>query len=348
MSSLFSRAMCGALILSASAFGIAQAQAAGEVNVYTLRQPQLITPLFDAFTKETGIKVNVIFAKDGLAERIAAEGANSPADLFLTADIGNLTDAVNKGITQPVKSAVLEANIPAQYRDPEGHWFGLTSRARVIYASRDRVKQDTITYEELADPKWRGKICVRSGQHVYNVALFASLIAHNGEAKTKAWLEGVRDNLAKKPAGGDRDQAKAIFAGECDVALANTYYFGGMMTNDKEPEQKEWAKALKVMFPNTGDRGTHMNVSGVVLAKHAPNKANAIRLMEYLSSDEAQRIYAEGNHEYPVKPGIAVSEAVKSWGEFKRDTLPLAELAKLRKRASELVDEVKFDQGPSS
>jgi iron(III) transport system substrate-binding protein len=341
------RAALGALVayqLLSSVPAVAQ----GEVNVYSLRQPYLINPLLDAFTKATGVKTNIIFADKGLIERMAAEGANSPADVLLTADIGFLTSAVDQGVTQPVDSAALKANIPANFRDPAGHWFGLTSRARVIYASKDRVKQDTITYEELADPKWKGKVCTRSGQHVYSVALVASLIANNGEAKTKDWLAGVRDNLAKKPAGGDRDQVKAIVAGECDIAIGNTYYIGGMLTNDKEPEQKKQAEAIKVLFPNVEGRGTHMNISGMVLAKNAPNKANAIKLMEFLASDEAQKIYADANSEFPVKDGIAVSPVVASWGKFKQDPVALAEVAKLRKRASELVDEAKFDQGPSS
>ncbi len=347
MKTFSSPAFRGAL-LACAMFATSPARADGEINIYSLRQPYLINPLLEAFNKSTGIKTNVIYADKGLIERMAAEGANSPADILLTADIGFLANAVDQGVTQPVDSAVLKANIPANFRDPAGQWFGLTSRARVIYASKDRVKQDAITYEELADPKWKGKVCTRSGQHVYNVALTASMIANDGEAKTKEWLAGVRDNLAKKPAGGDRDQAKAIFAGECDIAIGNTYYIAAMITNEKEPEQKTQAAAIKVLFPNVADRGTHMNVSGMVLARNAPNKANAIKLMEYLSSDEAQKIYAEANNEFPVKGGIAVSPVVASWGKFKQDSVPLAEVAKLRKRASEMIDEAKFDQGPSS
>jgi iron(III) transport system substrate-binding protein len=324
------------------------AMAADEVNIYSQRQNYLIQPLLDAFTKDTGIKVNVIFAQNGLVERIAAEGANSPADLLLTADIGFLTSAVEAGVSQPIKSDVVEKNIPANYRDPAGQWVGLTSRARVVYASKERVKQDTITYEELADPKWKGKICIRSGQHAYNLALLASIIAHDGEAKAKEWLKGVKANLATKPAGGDREQAKAIFSGQCDIAIGNTYYMALMASNDKQPEQKQWAEAVKVLFPNAAGRGTHTNISGVVLAKNAPNKANAIKLVEYLTGDEAQKTYAQLNDEYPLKSGIALSPVVASWGTLKADPLPLAEIGKLRKRASELVDEVGFDQGPSS
>jgi iron(III) transport system substrate-binding protein len=339
------RALYGAAMAAAVA---TPALAADEVNIYSQRQNYLIQPLLDAFTKETGVKVNVIFAQQGLVERMAAEGANSPADLMLTADIGFLTSAVEAGVTQPIKSEVIEKNIPANFRDPGGQWVGLTARARVIYASKERVKQDTITYEELADPKWKGKICVRSGQHPYNLALLASVIAHDGEAKAKEWLKGVKANLATKPAGGDREQAKAIFSGQCDIALGNTYYMALMASNDKQPEQKQWAEAVKVLFPNAAGRGTHTNISGVVLAKNAPNKANAIKLVEFLTSDEAQKIYAQLNDEYPLKPGIALSPVVASWGTLKADPLPLAEIGKNRKRASELVDEVAFDQGPSS
>ena len=340
------RCFGGAILLAAvSSPAFAQGK---DVNIYSLRQTSLIQPLLDAFTQKTGIKTNVIFADKGLIERIAAEGASSPADLLLTADIGFLTSAVDQGIAQPIKSATIEANIPANYRDPAGLWVGLTSRARVVYASKDRVKQDTIGYEELADPKWKGKICVRSGQHPYNVALLASMIAHKGEAETKKWLEGLKANLATKPAGGDREQAKAIFSGQCDIALGNTYYMALMASNDKQPEQQEWAKSVKVLFPNAAERGTHVNISGVVLAKNAPNKDNAIKLVEFLTSDEAQKLYAELNNEYPLKAGVALSTVVKSWGELKADPLSLAEIGKNRKRASELVDEVAFDQGPNS
>jgi iron(III) transport system substrate-binding protein len=324
------------------------ALADGEVNVYSYRQPFLVQPLFDAFTKETGVKVNVLFAEDGLIERIGQEGAISPADVLLTVDIGLLNSAVASGVAQPVDSATLLANIPAQYRDPDGLWFGLTSRARVIYAAKDRVDQATITYEELADPKWRGRICTRSGQHAYSVALIASMIAHHGEAEAKAWLTGLKNNLAHKPAGNDRSQVKSILAGECDIALGNTYYMALMRTNDKEPEQKEWAAAARILFPNAADRGAHVNISGIVLAKHAPHRAEAVRLMEWLSGAEAQRIYAEVNHEYPVNPGVPLSDMVASFGALHADELPLAEIAKFRKRASELVDEVGFNEGPTS
>jgi iron(III) transport system substrate-binding protein len=334
-------------LLTSFAFG-SVAQAAGEVNIYSYRQPYLIAPLLKSFTEKTGIKTNVIYAKKGLIERIATEGKNSPADVLLTVDIGRLTGAVKKGISQHVSSAVLDKNIPAAYRDAKGNWFGLTRRARVVYASRARVAQNAITYEELADPKWKGKICIRSGQHAYNVALIASMIAHNGEEKTRKWLEGLKANLGQKPAGNDRAQVKGVYAGTCDIAIGNTYYMAKMQTNEKKPVQKEWAKSVKMLFPNSEARGAHINISGIVLAKHAPHKDNGIKLMEFLSSDTAQKIYAEANHEYPVKDGIAWSKLVKSWGTFKADPIALGKIAELRKKASELVDKVRFNDGPSS
>ena len=300
----------------------------------------------DAFTEKTGIATNVLFLDKGLVERIQAEGANSPADVILTVDISRLTEAKDAGVTQPVVNETINKDIPDHFRDPDGNWFGLTTRGRVVYASKERVAQDDITYEELADPKWKGKICTRDGQHSYNVGLFASMIAHHGEAEAEKWLTGLRNNLAKKPDGGDRDQAKAIFAGECDIALGNSYYVGLMITNEKEPEQKEWASAIKVLFPNTKDRGTHVNISGMALAKNAPNKENALKLMEFLSEGEAQKIYAEQVFEYPVLPGAEPSDVVKSFGEIKPDTLPLAEIAANRKKASEIVDKIGYNDGP--
>jgi iron(III) transport system substrate-binding protein len=320
----------------------------GEVNVYSYRQPSLIEPLLKEFTEQTGVKVNVLFAEKGLIERIEAEGQNSPADLLLTVDVGNLSQAAEAGIAQPIQSKSVDAAVPSAYRAEDNQWVGLTRRARVVYASKDRVKQDTITYEELADPKWRGKICIRSGQHVYNVALIASMIAHHGEAWTEEWLKGVKANLARKPAGGDREQVKGVYSGECDMAVGNTYYMGAMLTNTKEPEQKAWANSVKILFPNTADRGTHINISGAVVAKYAPQKENAIKLLDFLVSDKGQKMYAEVNHEYPVKDGVPWSNLVQSWGTFKPDPISLNEIAAHRKKASELVDKIGFDDGPSS
>ncbi len=349
--SVFLGAFAALFTLTTTTFvtpSFAEGASKGVVNIYSYRQPYLINPLLEEFTKKTGIKTKVIFAKKGLIERIAAEGKISPADVLLTVDIGRLTGAVDKGITQPVTSDAINGNIPAKYRSPKGDWFGLTLRSRVVYASKKRVAQDEITYEELADPKWRGKICMRSGQHVYNVAMIAAMIAHHGAEKTKTWLEGVKANLARKPSGNDRGQVKAVYAGECDLAIGNTYYMAKMQTNEKKPEQKEWAKSVKLLFPNTKGRGAHVNLSGMVLAKHAPNKDAAIKLMEFLSSENAQKIYSEVNFEYPVKEGVAWSDLVKSWGSFKADDIALEEIAKLRKAASLLVDETDLNSGPSS
>ena len=319
--------------------------AASEVNIYSYRQPFLIEPLLEAFAKETGIRANLIFAKKGLETRIKAEGEFSPADLLLSTDVGRLEAAKQQGIAQAVPSDILKANIPARYRDADDQWFGLTTRARVVYASNERVEQESITYEELADPKWKGRICTRSGQHDYSIGLIASMIVHHGEEEAQTWLEGVKANLARRPTGDDRAQVKAVYAGECDIALGNTYYMGKMQTNDKEPEQKEWAASVRILFPNTDDRGTHVNISGMLLAKHAPNRENAVKLMEFLSSEEAQQLYAEGNFEYPVKDDVEPSDLVKSWGSFTPDSVALSKIADARKKASELVDIVDFDAG---
>ena len=341
------RAACLATI-AASVLSPLQAMAEGVVNIYTYRQPVLVQPVLDAFTAETGIQTRVLFLDKGLEERIAAEGVNSPADVIMTVDISRLTAAKEKGITQALDDATVNANLPAEYRDPEGHWFGLTKRARVVYASKDRVSDSAITYADLADPKWKGKICIRSGQHDYNLALISAAIAHWGEARTEEWLKGVKANLARKPDGGDRDQAKAIAAGECDIALGNTYYVGLMMTNEKDPEQKDWANAIKVVFPTFENGGTHVNVSGVALAKNAPNRDNAVKLIQFLSSEKAQQVYAEQVFEYPVEPGLAPSEIVSGFGKLTADTLPLADIARNRKAASEMVDRVGLDDGPAS
>lgn len=321
----------------------ARAQGGGQVNIYSYREPGLINPLLKAFTDGTGIKTNVIFAAAGLNERMQAEGAGSPADLLFTVDAGRLSEAKDTGLTQTVGLPILLANVPQSYRDPQGHWFGLTMRARVVYAHKDRVKQNTITYEEFADPKWKGKFCTRPGTHVYNTSLVATMIAHKGEAVTESWLRGFKANLARKPTGGDREQVRDVTAGICDLALGNTYYMALMMAN---PQQKAWVENIKILFPNAADRGTHVNISGMALAKHAPNKANALRLMEFLASDEAQRMYAEVNNEYPVSNRVPPSGVVKSWGTLKPDAIPLESIAKFRKSASDLMDRTAFDAGP--
>ena len=326
-----------AALLSMTSF---VATAAEEINIYSYRQAFLIEPVVDAFTQETGVKVNVVFAKKGLAERLKREGEFGPADLVLTTDISRLIELVDKDLSQPVNSDVIETNIPAQYRDPEDHWFALTLRVRNLYTDKALGDLSDISYEALADDAYKGKICTRSGKHPYNVALVASMIAHHGEAKTKEWLQGVKDNLARRPQGNDRAQVKAVKEGLCSIALGNSYYYGKMLKNEK---QKAWAEAVNINFPNQKDRGAHVNVSGMVLTKYAPNKDNAIALMEYLSSDEAQEIYAAVNMEYPVKPGVKNSDLVDSWGKFEADPLALETIAKNRGVALKLLDEVKFD-----
>jgi len=320
--------------------------AADEINIYSYREPELIQPLLDGFKAETGISANIVYLDKGLTERVAAEAENSPVDVILTIDIGRLQEAEDAGITQTLNDSAINAEIPDQYRDPDGNWFGLTTRGRVVYASKDRVAQNEITYEELADPKWKGKICIRDGQHSYNIALFASMVAHLGEQKAEAWMAGLRDNLARKPVGNDREQAKGIFSGECDLAIGNTYYVGLMQTNEKQPEQKQWAAAIKVLFPNNNGRGTHVNISGMALAKYAPHKENAVKFMEYLASPAAQQIYAAEVFEYPVGPGVEPSDLVKAFGAIKPDIIDLAEVANNRKLASELVDRTGFNNGP--
>src|ERR1044072_3157804 len=288
-----SLASTGFLVLSLAVASPAFAQS-GEVNVYSYREAKLIQPLFEEFTKDTGIKVNLISASSGLEQRIKSEGDRSPADVLLTVDVARLQDAIDAGITQPIQSATLDKAVPKAYHGPDGAWYGISMRARVVYASKDRVKQDAITYDELSDPKWKGKISSRSGQHMYNNALFAAYHAKHGDAKTEEWLKGIKANLAQKPSGGDREVARDIAAGKCDIGLGNTYYWALM--HDKEADPKPWAEATKVILPTLQGGGTHVNVSGVVLAKHAPNKDNAVKLVEWLVGEKAQHMYADMNY----------------------------------------------------
>lgn len=328
------------VILLATVGGVS----AGEVKLYSERQPFLMDPLLKAFTKETGIKVRMVYLKRGMLERLKAEGANSPADLILTSDIGNLHNHVRAGLLQPVKSSLLDAAIPAQFRHPDGLWFGLTTRARVIYAHKARVKPGEVkTYEDLARPHMKGRVCVRSGKHMYNISLLASIIAARGEAAAMEWAKGVKANLARRPQGNDRAQIKAVYHGECDVALGNTYYMGKMATNAKSPVQKKWAASVNLIFPNQGDRGTHVNISGAGVTKSAKNRANAVKLIEFLSGGAAQKIYAEGNFEYPVRSDIAWHPMVASWGEFKADSVYLSKVAEYRGLASRIMDKVRFN-----
>jgi len=314
---------------------------ASEVNIYSYRQPFLIEPLTTAFTDKTGIKVNIVYLRKGMIERMKAEGKRSPADVVLTVDISRLSALVEAGLTQQVVSQTLSTNVPEKYRDPAGHWFGLTTRARIIYVSKERVRTGEIkSYEDLADPKWRGKVCTRSGLNAYNLALTSAIIHHHGEDYAKKWLDGFKQNLARKPQGNDRAQVKAIWAGECDLSIGNTYYMGKML---KDPEQADWAKSVNIVFPTFEGGGTHVNVSGIGMAKFSPNKDNALALMEFLSSGEAQEIYATANFEYPIAPGTKVDDLVKSWGSFNADTVNLMTIAKLRKKALKLTEIVDFD-----
>lgn len=339
-------AVCVALTLTSPAYARSESAAQNQsINVYSYRQPFLVKPLFGVFTRKTGIAVKVVFASKGLIARAALEGKNSPVDVILTTDIANLVRAAET-IAQPVFSKTLAQHIPAYARDAQMRWFGLTLRARVAYVSRARVAQKSVTYEELADPKWRGRVCTRSGQHPYNIALFSSLIAHHGTDWARNWLASLNTNLAYKPSGNDRAQIRNIYGGACDLALANTYYMGKMQTNDKNPEQKKWAKSVRIIFPNNDTRGAHVNLSGMVMAKYAPHPKLARQFMEFLISKEAQEIYAKANFEYPIRKDVKISKRVDGWGEMRPDRLDMGIIAKNSPAASALVDEVRFNDTP--
>jgi len=329
------------LLLAASLFLAASPALADEVNVYTSRQPELIQPIFDAFTAENGVKVNVLYAEKGLIERMKAEGKRSPADLYITADIGSVEAATLEGLTQPHGSAVVDEVVPANLRDAGGHWFALTTRARVVYASKERVDPaEVTTWEGLADPKWKGRICVRPGAHSYNLALIAAVIAHHGVDGARDWLNGLKANLARTPQGNDRAQVKAVWAGECDLAIGNTYYMGKML---EEADQRPWANSVNVIFPVFEAGGAHVNISGAALTAAAPNRAAAVKLVEFMLGDEAQRLYAELNYEYPVRAGVPASELVSSWGSFTPDSIALTEIGAGRAEALRIVEETGFD-----
>ena len=317
----------------------APALAGGEVNLYSARKEDLIKPLLDDFSKQTGIAVNLVTGKEeALLQRLQSEGANTPADLLLTSDAGRLAAAQQAGVLQAVKSDALTARVPARYRDPEGYWYGLSVRARPILYARDRVQSAELsTYENLADPRWKGKICMRSSDSVYNQSLVAGMIAHHGEAKTEAWAKGLVANFARPPKGGDRDQIKAVAAGECDVTLANTYYLGGMV-NSSDDAEKQAAAKVAVFWPDAQTTGVHVNVSGAGVTAHARHRDHAVKLLDFLTSDAAQRWYAETNNEYPVNPAIPPSATLKAWGEFKADTLNVAKLGELNPAAVRLMD----------
>ena len=312
---------------------------AAEVNVYSARQEVLVRPLFDAFEAATGIEVNVVSGKaDALLQRLAREGVNSPADLLLTTDAGRLIRARELDLLRPVRSAVLEAAIPAQYRDPEGAWFGLSVRARPIVYALGRVEPGELaTYEGLAHERWRGRICVRSSNNIYNQSMLAARIAHFGPEATEAWARGLVANFARKPQGGDRDQIRAVAAGECDVALVNTYYLAQLTASRKEADREAAAK-VAIFWPDQDGHGVHVNISGAGVTASARNGAEAIRLIEFLAGDEAQRIYAEVVYEYPVRPGVPTAAVVAAWGSFRADDLDLAVLGEHNAEAVRIAD----------
>lgn len=330
-----------AMMATSTAPALAQSN---EVNVYSYREPGLIQPLLDKFTEATGVKANVLFAGDGLLERVAAEGELSPADVVLTVDIGNLVGAKEQGLTQPITTPAIE-RVPTEFRDPEGAWVALSLRARVFYVSKDRVTETALTYEDIAGPEWKGRLCTRPGDHVYNIGLIANRIAAWGLDKTREWLTAVRDNLAFPPSGSDRAQVKAILDGTCDLAIGNTYYMGLMMTNEAEPEQKEWAAASRIVYPDAEGDGTQVNAAGAFIARHAPNPANANKLIDFLLSDEAQQLYANANFEFPAVPNVQPAELVQSWGALNPSPVPLVDIAAHRAEAAQLVDELRFNEG---
>ncbi|MBC52565.1 MAG: Fe(3+) ABC transporter substrate-binding protein [Gammaproteobacteria bacterium] len=312
---------------------------AAEVNVYSAREENLIKPILDRFSEQTGITVNLITGgADELITRMELEGANSPADLLLTVDVGRLHRAEAMGLLQPVESEVLTSQIPEQYRDEDNRWFAVSLRSRVIVYDKERVDPAELsTYEDLADPKWAGKVCIRSSSNIYNQSLTASMVSHHGAEATEEWARGLVANMARNPQGGDRDQIAAVAVGQCGLAVVNTYYLAGML-NATSSDQVEQAQAVAVFWPNQDGRGAHINVSGAGVSEHAPNRAEAIQLLEYMVSDEAQTWYAEANNEYPVRTDVPVSDTLASWGEFKADPLALDELGLHNAEAVRVMD----------
>jgi iron(III) transport system substrate-binding protein len=314
------------------------------LNLYSSRHYQTDQALYDNFTKQTGIKVNLIEGgEDALIERIRNEGDKSPADVLITVDAGRLWRAEQLGLFQPVKSQALESRIPAAFRHPDGLWYGFSARARIIAYSKERVKPGDITrYEDLANSKWKGKICTRSGSHVYNLSLISSLVSHMGEAKAEEWAKAVASNLARAPKGGDADQLKGVAAGECDIAISNTYYYVRLMKSDKRDE-RQIAEQVGVILPNQKDRGTHVNVSGGGVLKHAPHRDAAVRFLEYLASDQAQNYFANGNNEWPVVASVkADNPELATLGKFKTDALNLAAIGKNQPTAQKIADRSGF------
>lgn len=314
------------------------------LNLYTARHYQTDEALYTNFTKLTGVKVNRIEGgEDALFERIRNEGERSPADVFITVDVGRIWKADQAGIFATIHSPTLEKRIPASFRDLENKWFGFSSRARVIAYNKAEIKAGEIkNYEDLADPKWARSVCIRSSTHPYNLSLLASLVAHSGEAKAEEWVKGLKANLARDPKGGDTDQLTAAAAGECKIAVANTYYIARLMRSAK-PEDKAAAGKLGVVFPNQANRGTHVNISGGGVLRHAPNKESAVKFLEYLASDEAQRHFAEGNNEWPVVPGVKITNpALDSFGKFKTDLINVGAIGRNQPAAQRIADRAGF------
>lgn len=339
-----SRTFAGALLMLASlAPSIAPAQER-VLNLYSSRHYQTDQALYDNFTKQTGIKVNLIEGgEDPLIERLRNEGDKSPADVLITVDAGRLWRAEQMGLFQPVKSRILESRIPSSFRHPDGLWYGFSARARIIAYSKERVRPgDIARYEDLANPKWKGRICTRSSGHVYNLSLISSLVNHLGEAKAEEWTKAVASNLARAPKGGDTDQIKGVAAGECDIAITNTYYYVRLLKSDKR-EERQIAEQVGVILPNQKDRGTHVNVSGGGVLKHAPHREAAVRFLEYLASDQAQAYFANGNNEWPVVASVKIDNPqLATLGEFKTDSLNLAVIGKNQPAAQKIADRSGF------
>ncbi|NNE63233.1 MAG: Fe(3+) ABC transporter substrate-binding protein [Gammaproteobacteria bacterium] len=311
-----------------------------EVNVYSARKENLIKPLLDKFSAETGIKTNLITAKaDKLLTRMINEGRNTPADILITTDAGRLFRAKNADLLQPIKSSVVTDSVPAHLRDVDDMWVSLSQRSRVIFYATDRVLQDQLsTYEDLADPKWKNRICIRGSGNIYNQSLVASMISVKGKDATLSWAKGLVNNLARKPSGGDRDQIKAAAAGQCDLAVANTYYYAQMLENSKDPAQKQAAEKMALLWPNQNDRGAHVNVSGAAISKYSKNRDSAVKLIEFLLSKDSQQWYGDVNFEYPVVKDVAINSLLRSWGNFKSDTLNLSQLGDLNADAVRIMD----------
>ncbi|HMQ08242.1 MAG TPA: Fe(3+) ABC transporter substrate-binding protein [Saprospiraceae bacterium] len=313
------------------------------VNVYTHRHYEADQKLFDRFTEKTGIKVNVVNASaDELIQKLDLEGALSPADVLITVDAGRLSRAQEKGLLQPVNSAILSANIPEMLREENGHWFGLTKRARVLAFSKERVNPAELsTYEDLTDPRWKGKLLTRSSENIYNQSLLASLIHAIGEDNATQWASSVLGNMARTPKGNDRDQVIAVAAGEGDIAIVNTYYIG-IMLNDQNEEMRKAASSVGIFFPNQENRGTHINISGAGVTRYAPNKDNAIRFIEFLSEPESQSFLSNINYEYPANPSVPFSPLLQEWGSFKEDSITLSFLGKNNQKAVMIFDKVNW------